>query len=140
MLPEKPKDMTPQLLDPNRGKNKKSRKQEDRVASKVGGRRVSGSGNQMPAMRVKSGYRNTSCKPGDVNAQDFLMEAKRTDAGSIRITGDMLTKIEAQAAMKGRLPALAIEIGAMLPMTEKDWVMMPLSVFNQLTGKREEEE
>ena len=61
-----------------------------------------------------------------------MLEAKRTEAKSIRIEGEWLTKIEAEAAHVGKHPALVFEIGGRISLGEKDWIAVPASIFNSL--------
>jgi hypothetical protein len=72
--------------------------------------------------------------PGDVSQHALLVEAKRTDAKAIRVEGEWLTKIEAEAQMCGKIPALALEIGGIASITEKDWILLPASVVKKLFG------
>lgn len=114
----------PRFLDDDyvrKERRRKSMKQEDRVAAEVGGHRVPGSG------AFKS-------QRGDVNATDFLMEAKRTDGKVLTVRMDWLAKIREEAAAVQKLPALTLEFGDWGHNVERDWVMVPLSVFKRLTG------
>jgi len=97
--------------------------QEHRVARAVGGRRVSGSGASM-------------FSKGDVRADRFLIECKRTVHGSIGVKKVWLDKIAREAAAAGKEPALAIEIagGPEDAHGERDWIMVPLRVWRQLVG------
>jgi len=118
---------------------RKSRKQEQRLADTLGGRRVSGSGNKAAVKSStgrsvgRKGHHKTN-KPGDVMLADFLIDAKRTDAKSIRLEAEMFTKIQLEADSVGKDPALAIELQGLTPLTEKDWIVMPKSIFLRLTG------
>jgi hypothetical protein len=126
-LPDKPKKPRCKALDSNYDQQKKSRKQEDRVAKGVGGRRQPGSG-ALPNPAFK----------GDVRHDSFLVETKRTDAKSISVKAAWLIKIEAEARMLDKIPALSIEIGGLAPLVEKDWCLMPMSVFNRLVNRGNE--
>lgn len=93
------------------------RDQEERVAKKVGGKRVAGSG--------ASDY-----SKGDVRLDRFLIECKKSEKLSLRIKQEWLKKISNEARAKEKWPALSIEIqGESDLLTEKDWVLVPLSVF-----------
>jgi hypothetical protein len=106
--------------------DKTSKGQESRVASQVGGKRQPGSG--------ASDYAK-----GDVKQEKFLIECKMTQAGSIRVTGKWLSKISREAVAAGRKPALSIEIqGHDDPMMERDWVMVPKSVFKMLIDSQDQ--
>lgn len=120
-IPDKPERPRSRALDSCYGQQAKSRKQEERVAKRLGARRQPGSGS-LPVPGLK----------GDIKEDHFLIEAKRTDAKSISIKSSWLAKIEAEAAAVGKFPALSIEIGGALPDTEKDWCLLPMGVFKAL--------
>jgi len=97
--------------------------QEDRIAEAVGGKRVPGSGASQYAK-------------GDVSEDDFLIECKLTEAGSLRVTQKWLEKITAEAEAQDKMPALAIEIqGGERRLAERDWIAIPRSVFTRLLDK-----
>ena len=126
-LPEKPEKPRCRALDPGYGQQKKSRDQEERLAKRIGGRRQPGSGSlPIPAFK------------GDVKEDNFLFEAKRTDAKSLRIKAEWLMKIEAEAEALGKFPALSIEIGGTPLLAEKDWCLIPLSTLKILLNKEKE--
>lgn len=134
------RDRKNKAFDEDSGTRKrKSIKQERRLADTLGGKVVSGSGNKSA---VKSGVGRTVSKgghhktnrPGDVDLGDFLIDAKRTDAKSIRLEAEMFIKIQLEANSVGKEPALALEVQGLSPMTEKDWIAMPKSVFLKLIG------
>jgi hypothetical protein len=127
-LPEESDSPRCRAFDPGYNKKGKSRKQEGRIAKIVGGRVQPASG--ATKHDLWKGTRHST--KGDVCETDFLIEAKRTDAQSISITGEWLFKISNYAAKSAKMPALAIEIGGYPLLQEKDWVMVPASVFQQL--------
>lgn len=97
--------------------------QEHRIARSLrGGHRQAGSGASVYAR-------------GDVKSNDFLVECKLTEAGSLRVQSAWLAKITRQALAAGKMPALAIEIqgGDEDPLLERDWVCVPMSCFKKLT-------
>jgi len=99
--------------------------QEHRVARAVGGHRQRGSGASMYAK-------------GDVSADRFLVECKRTVHASISVKKAWLDKIAREAAAACKEPALAIEIagGPDDAHGERDWIMIPLRCWNQMmTGE-----
>lgn len=100
-------------------KRKKSMKQEDRLAKKLGGRRQKASG-ALPGNR------------GDVRMPELLAEAKRTDKKSISIKLSYLEKISKEAVSCDCVPAVAIEFGDTPPLVEKDWVMVPAGFLREL--------
>ena len=93
------------------GVKKKSKKQERRVASLIGGVPTPGSG-------AFSGHK------GDIKHDRFLLEAKRTDAQSLSIKKAWLDKIDVEAHQAGKYPGLTIQIGSrsncLVP--DEDWV------------------
>ncbi len=109
------------------GKRKESKRQERRVAEKLGGKVQPGSGSDLRAK-------------GDVELGEgsFLLEAKRSKYASLRIEAGWLTKISAEAFASGRKPGLAIELDVGNdPLTEKDWVLIPASVFRDMLAQHE---
>ena len=98
---------------------RKSMKQEDRVASRIGGYRQKASG-ALPGSR------------GDVKGVELLGECKRTDKKSISITLAYLEKITMEAVSYDRIPAVAIEFGNTPKLVSKDWVMLPAEFVEEL--------
>ena len=74
-----------------------SRKQEERIAKEFGGGRVPGSGAFWH-------------RKGDVRTKHFLMELKRTDASSYRITKNVWLKIRKEALLEGKMPVMILDI------------------------------
>jgi len=114
----------PRFLDDDyqrKDRRHKSMKQEDRVAGALGGHRVPGSG----------AFDN---RKGDADVPGFLMEAKRTDGKVMTIRMDWLDKIRKEASAAQKLPALTLEFGDWGYNVERDWVLVPLSVFRNLAG------
>lgn len=85
---------------------------------------------------VQRGSGATERHKGDVVTRDFLIEAKtKMDDGarSMTVKAEWLEKITAQASAVGKDPAIEIRIpGAQGLGVEKDWVMVPASVFQRL--------
>jgi hypothetical protein len=98
---------------------RKSMKQEDRVAKRVGGYRQKASG-ALPGNR------------GDVKGVELLGECKRTDKKSISITLAYLEKITHEAVAYDKIPAVAIEFGNTPKMVSRDWVMVPADFMQDL--------
>ena len=121
------KDHTPKKPRPKLGGGKSLepektwKKQEKRVAELTGGELVPGSG---------AGSKNK----GDSKNKDFLFENKSTDKKSLRLERSWLVKITKEAAGEMREPALTIAFGEMPVGTERDWVMIPITLFKDLTG------
>jgi len=152
-LPNEPKKPRCRALDSGYDRQGKSRKQETRIAKILGGRRQPRSGGSTTVgkkgesvygapvgRRIRGNSYDSMLAPGDVSHASLLLEAKRTDANSIRVEGDWLVKIEAEAQMLGKIPALAVEIAGMSTIAEKDWILLPASVvwkIFKLGGKQE---
>lgn len=100
--------------------------QEDRIANRLGGKRVRGSG---ASMYSKGDVRDVS-----LSGNDFLVECKQTDKASISIKWDWLRKISKEAMAVGKNPALTIEIkgGKFDPNTDRDWVLLPVRIIEQI--------
>jgi len=109
----------PKLFDD--GETDTPTQQEQRVARMMKGKRQRGSGSSMYAK-------------GDVKLEDFLIDCKQTKHASMRITGDMLSKISKEAAGMGKDPMLEIEIQGYKKdqWMEHRWVMVPMSVMQKL--------
>ncbi len=123
------------FLDGNRrerleAQHKRPKKQEEKVASSIGGRRQRGSG-------------SSDFAKGDVSRDaDFplLVECKRSmGKESIRVEARWLTKITAEAQAVDKYPALAIQFDDEVmkrvaikhggAQAESDWMAVPLSTF-----------
>lgn len=100
--------------------------QENRVATKLGGKRQRGSG-------------SSDYAKGDVKTERFLIECKQTEKKSLSVKGEWLSKITREAMAAGKTPALSIEIkGIEDRIAERDWVAIPMSVFRRLTQDQED--
>ena len=107
------------------------RAQEDRVASRLGGKRVGGSG---ASMYSKADVRDVEAAAGDESVE-FLVECKQTIHASISVKWDWLRKITAEASAVQKEPALSIEIrgGTQDGNCDRDWVLVPARVLERLT-------
>ena len=92
----------------------KASRQEARVAGAIGGRTTPGSGN--------------AGTPGDVINRRVLVECKRTDKKSRRISVEELTQLTEDARELGRTPVMALEFATDDGETPQDWALMPLAV------------
>ncbi len=72
---------------------KESRKHEDRLAKKVGGKRNAGSGAFWS-------------RKGDVRSEDLLIEHKWTGKASVSVKAAVLEKIVKEAILDSRMPVL----------------------------------
>lgn len=108
--------------------------QENRIAERLGGKRVSGSG---ASPYSKGDVRDVDAVTEDGEQMKFLIECKKTKCASLSVKWEWLTKISGEADDKGgHEPALAIEIQGGLndPRTDRDWVLLPVRTFNKLRG------
>lgn len=120
---QKPK---PKIFDDGYQGVNKPKRQEHRLAKSLGGMRQPLSG-AIPGMKA------------DVKLDRFLIEAKTTAAQSLSLKVAWLCKIDAEAAACSREPALAIDFQNMPDMFTREWVLIPLSVFQGLLeGEKEE--
>lgn len=88
-------------------------RQEERIATAMGGTRRPGSG----------AFWNAK---GDIRTTDELIEAKYTGKKQITISYAVLRKIELEAVGEGRMPILAIEVAG------RDYVVIAFDDFLEL--------
>ena len=94
--------------------------QEIRVAKSLGAKRQRRSGALI-------------YEQGDVEHSRFLIESKQTSKKSLVLKKSWLNKITHEAVANQKWPALSVEIqGDDDPLCERDWIMMPMSVFKRL--------
>lgn len=128
----------------NLGKATRSRKNEDRVASKMGGRRLPGSGGKYWSKYDTGegvGF-GMATDDGDLATPEFLVEHKRTDNKSMSIKREWLDKVSEGAARVGKDPALVItfERPAKPGSPAEDWILMPLDVARRVLGYKDDDE
>jgi hypothetical protein len=102
------------------------RRQEERVAAGLGGRRQPGSGSW-------AGAKGDVVVEGPVG---WLLECKRTVHASLAVQRAWLVKVTREAWALGKQPALGIEIagGDPSPAVPRDWVAIPLEQFRRLVA------
>lgn len=136
---EEPKRLQPKwLLNDNHDKARRSRKQEDRVAKKIGGSRIPRSGGlQWSRYETK----NATTADGDLSNADFHVEHKRTDKKSISIKKEWLDKVRAGAHKNCKDPALIItfEVPNKPSVAPEDWICIPLETAIRMLGYNDEE-
>lgn len=122
-------------LHPKKDNTKASRKQEDRVARRLGGTVQPGSGNGRIPVRAVRTTKYRAGRKGDVHSDLLLTECKTTEKKSISIKQDHLIKIsgEAQNAMKS--PAMVFTFPTMPEGVETDWAMVSLGFLCRLLEK-----
>lgn len=105
-------------------KKKSSGRQEKRLAKLLGGRKQPMSG-ALPGMK------------GDVKTSLMTVEAKQTAKKSIRITLEMLKKIEDESIGSASVPAIAIELLGRPAGYQQDWIMLPAHNLAELINAAE---
>lgn len=78
---------------------------------------------------------------GDIDADEFLVEAKTTRAESLSIKREWLHKISGEAAARLKFPAVNIRFAAVDGRArgpDDDWVMIPAGVYRRLTEGEDE--
>lgn len=95
---------------------------ERELAKAVGGHRVVNSG-AIPGMR------------GDVSTEKFLMDSKETGSRQLIVTGQMLSKISNEAREAGKEPALVLKVGQVPLGVARQWVCIPLHVFQEIQNE-----
>lgn len=105
------------------GKSAHGKKSEARVAKSIGARTTPASGALQSAK-------------GDFKTANVLGEAKSTVNASIGIEYDWLLKISHEATFQGKTPILTVSFvnGNGSVKRNGDWVMMPLTFYNELIG------
>lgn len=103
---------------------------ESRVACRLGGKRVRGSGSSMYS---KGDVRDVGASCGD-DSVGFLVECKQTIHASLSVKWSWLTKINREANAVQKEPALAIEIqgGKDDLLCDRDWIMIPARTMERL--------
>lgn len=105
---------------------RRSRANEERFAEKLGGRVASGSGNRAV------GNTDKRTLGGDIKALQFLIEHKYTEKESMSIKLAWLLKVEAGAQRIGKDHALGITFEEGEGRSRKDFMLIPLEVFERL--------
>lgn len=121
----------PRRLNERAVRGRRTRKEEERVAARLGGRRVPGSGSRQS---VVPSYAGSSSEGYDISTPDFAVEHKRTGAKSISVRREWLKKISVRAKRSARHPAvvLTFETNNQQDVRVGDWVLLPLDVFTLL--------
>lgn len=74
---------------------------------------------------------NISCK-GDLQNDLFVWQAKLTDKSRFTITSDVLVELQRQASLNSKWPGVALTLEGLPDHMQKDWVMLPATVFGEL--------
>lgn len=102
-----------------------TRNREKRIAAEVGGERQPLSGARYDAK-------------GDVKTDKLLIDCKHRQT-ACSVSAKMLDKITNEARGAGKEPALVITIPAVAVLTDKDWIVLPLRVFQGMVERVDKE-
>jgi len=103
-----------------------SRKSEDKLAHRLDGRRLPGSGN-----KPWSRYDKTTAK-GDVGIKGFHLEHKETGDESIGLKREWLRKVEEGALRVMKDPGLVMKFVRPVGQEDEEYVILPIEVFERL--------
>lgn len=98
-----------------------SMKNEARIARRLGGTLTPGSGNQ-----------HWPSKKGDISHPLILFEAKETEKSTITVNEAVVGKIYREAGNVGKHPALILSAYGMRDPLPRDWVCVPLALFEDM--------
>lgn len=137
---EEPKKVRPKWLDPNYDRYKRSQKHENRLASKLGGKRLPQSGAKRLSKYAIRAQEYVGHKPstitlnGDLTIGDFWVEHKRTETATMSIKRDWWEKVCDGARAAGQDPALFVTFEKKASPSSKpiDLVLIPLDVFERM--------
>jgi hypothetical protein len=101
-----------------------SLKNEKRISKRLGFKLTPGSGNQ-----------GWASKKGDGTTEEFVFELKETIKDRFTITPDVLAKLWREAKTVGKHPALVISLYGLSEPVPKEWVAVPMEVFEELVEK-----
>lgn len=120
-------DPRPKTFDVNYDKARKSKREEDKIAKRMGGRTHPRSGG-LPWSRHDA---TTAC--GDVTTKDLHIEHKRAepDTKSIGVTRAWLRKVTKGAKRRLKIPAMVLHFEDARGHGE-DWALLPLEVAERL--------
>ena len=69
---------------------------------------------------------------GDLQDDLFVWQAKLTDKSRFTITSDVLVELQRQASLNSKWPGVALTLEGLPDHMQKDWVMLPATVFGEL--------
>ena len=127
------------LSDPYHDKYKRSKKHEQRLATRFGGRRLPQSGAKQLSPHVIAAQTDLGVEPprvtlnGDLSIPDFWVEHKRTEKESLSIKKEWWEKVVIGANTAGQQPALFLTFDCRGPYQKPiDLVVLPIEVFERL--------
>lgn len=117
----------PRVFEQNYDRAKKSTREEERIAKKLGGRRLPRSGG------LEWSRHDSTTDGGDLANRDLHIEHKRVEpqTKSVRVTRDWLAKVTEGAKRRAKIPGLVVSFEAAQG-HEQDWLMLPLDVALRL--------
>jgi hypothetical protein len=123
-------------LDDRVTRSRDTKKHENRIARKLGGRRKprSGASAWSPHIQMTDG--------GDVDTPELYVEHKRTEHASVSVKLSWLEQITEAAQLRHKAPAVVLtftggQVRLDKPSSDRcsrDWVMLPLEVVQSLLG------
>lgn len=141
MSADDPKKVRPKWADPNYDRYKKSQKHEQRLASRLGGKRLPQSGAKRLSKYAVRAQTSLDVAPetitlnGDLELPDFWVEHKHTQTATMSIKKEWWLKVREGARAAGREPALMVTFDATGPSSKPiDLVVIPLEVFERFRG------
>lgn len=147
--PKSPLDRLTYLTNENKDRSKRSRKQEQRVADLLGGRRLPNSGAKPKSKWARvarisnvsfTGEKLSEVVPfstldGDITAKQLHIEHKSTVKDSISVKREWWDKVKDGAASTDTIPALVITFESRRASEpHEDIACVPLSVLKKLMG------
>ena len=125
----------PKTFDVNYQRAKRSTVEENRIADKLGGRRLPRSGG------LPWSSSDSTTDGGDLTSKYLHVEHKRVEpqVKSIGIKRDWLEKVTEGAARRGKVPAMAVTFESASGHAT-DWLMLPLDLAKRLMDIQMEEE
>ncbi len=123
------------LENPNHERARKSNRQERRVASRLGGRRIRNSGG------ARWSKHDHSTDDGDVATPEFHIEQKSTSKKSMSIQREWLDKVREGARKFGKDPAVVLTFVSPNKPAQgpEDWILMPVEVAQRVLGYQDED-
>lgn len=103
---------------------RKSLNNEKRISKKLGFKLTPGSGNQ-----------DWPTRKGDGTTAEFVYELKETIKDRLSLTSDVLAKICREAGTVGKHPALVLSMYGLEDPIPKEWVAVPIDVFEELVER-----
>lgn len=113
----------------NSDRAKRSKKHEQRIATKLGGKRYKASGAERWSKWDKKTAR------GDISTPTLHVEHKRTDRLSMSLKREWLDKVMAGARDQCKDPAMVLTFEDPDGKNPQDWVLIPMDVLLRLMEK-----